>query len=303
MGTTADKLQHLADTKELIKTAIQGKGQGFYGTETFRDYATKIGNISKECTAVASNILSGKTAYSGGSKITGTISSKGAQTYSPSTSAQTISSGQYLSGTQTISAVTGTAGVGEVLSGKTFASGNGVGLTGTMTNRGAVTSTITTQGGQYTVPSGYHSGSGKITASFANLSAGNIKSGVNVGGVVGTLSPIQSRTVNISLYSQSLSTWSISKFCLLGGDSKLVDLTNTTYSAIPTSIVVNGDILTFYGSGAYSRWVLFATASAYMSGAELLYSHRIDVTGWAYQIQVFKLTSTNPSLTLSYYTP
>ena len=187
MGTIADKLQYLVDAKNLIKTAIQGKGQSFSGTETFRDYATKIGNISTECTAVASNILSGKTAYSGGSKITGTIASKGAQTYSPSTSTQTITAGQYLSGTQNISAVTGTAGVGDVLSGKTFASASGVGITGTMTNRGAVASTITVQGGQYTVPVGYHNGSGAITANFANLVAGNIKNGVNVGGVVGTL--------------------------------------------------------------------------------------------------------------------
>ena len=187
MGTTADKLQHLSDTKELIKTAITGKGQSFSGTETFRDYATKIDNISSECTATTANILSGKTAYSGGSKITGTIASKGAQTYSPSTSTQTITAGQYLSGAQTINPVVGTAVVGDVLSGKTFNSASGVGITGTMTNRGAVTSTITTQGGQYTVPVGYHSGSGKITASFANLVAGNVKSGVNVGGVVGNL--------------------------------------------------------------------------------------------------------------------
>jgi len=186
MGTSADKFQYLADTKDLIKTAIIGKGQTVSSGDTFRSYATKIGNISSECTAIASNILSGKTAYSGGSKITGTIPSKGAQTYSPSTSAQTIASGQYLSGTQTISAVTGTAYAGVVLSGYTFNSGYGVGLTGTMTNRGAVTSTITTQGGQYTVPGGYHNGSGKVTASFANLSAGNVKKGVNVGGVVGT---------------------------------------------------------------------------------------------------------------------
>jgi hypothetical protein len=71
------------------------------------------------------------------------------------------------------------------LSGKTFYQG-GAKKTGTMPNRGAVTNTITTQGGQYTIPSGYHNGSGKVTASFSNLSAGNIKRGVNVGGVVGT---------------------------------------------------------------------------------------------------------------------
>jgi hypothetical protein len=76
--------------------------------------------------------------------------------------------------------------VGDVLSGKTFYQG-GAKRTGNMVNRGAVTSTITTQNGQYTIPAGYHNGGGKITASFANLVAGNVKSGVNIGGVVGTL--------------------------------------------------------------------------------------------------------------------
>ena len=37
-----------------------------------------------------------------GSKVTGTIASKSAATYTPGTSDQTISYGQYLSGTQTI---------------------------------------------------------------------------------------------------------------------------------------------------------------------------------------------------------
>lgn len=53
-------------------------------------------------TATASQILSGKTAYVNGNKITGTIPSKGAQTYTPKTTNQTIGAGQYLSGAQTI---------------------------------------------------------------------------------------------------------------------------------------------------------------------------------------------------------
>lgn len=53
--------------------------------------------------ASSSDILSGNTAYDdNGQKITGTIPSKGAQTYTPTTTNQTIASGQYLSGTQTI---------------------------------------------------------------------------------------------------------------------------------------------------------------------------------------------------------
>lgn len=53
-------------------------------------------------TATASQILSGKTAWVNGSLITGNIASLGATIYTPSTSNQTIASGKYLSGTQTI---------------------------------------------------------------------------------------------------------------------------------------------------------------------------------------------------------
>jgi len=52
--------------------------------------------------ATASMILSGKTAWVNGSKITGNITSKAAATYTPATSNQTIAAGQYLSGVQTI---------------------------------------------------------------------------------------------------------------------------------------------------------------------------------------------------------
>lgn len=47
-------------------------------------------------------MLSGKTAYANGVKYTGTITSKSAQTYTPTTSDQAIASGQYLTGAQTI---------------------------------------------------------------------------------------------------------------------------------------------------------------------------------------------------------
>jgi hypothetical protein len=53
--------------------------------------------------ASPSHVLSGKTFTSeSGLKVTGTMPTKSAQTYTPGTSNQTISSGRYLSGTQTI---------------------------------------------------------------------------------------------------------------------------------------------------------------------------------------------------------
>ena len=60
---------------------------------------------------------------------------------------------------------TGNATASHVLSGKTFSNASSSGLTGTMTNNGAVSKTITpsmsTQ--TYTIPAGYHNGSGKVT--------------------------------------------------------------------------------------------------------------------------------------------
>jgi len=56
--------------------------------------------------AAAGSILSGKKGYVNGSLVTGSISSKSAAAYNPSTSDQTITASQYLSGAQTIKAVT-----------------------------------------------------------------------------------------------------------------------------------------------------------------------------------------------------
>lgn len=56
-----------------------------------------------------------------------------------------------------------TAAAGDVLSGKVFVDANGNAVTGTMANRGAVNTTVAA-GGTYTIPAGYHNGSGKVTS-------------------------------------------------------------------------------------------------------------------------------------------
>ena len=101
-------------------------------------------------------------------------------------------SGATITGTCTFNAETSdaTAGVAEILSGKT-AYVNGVKLTGTMKNNGAVTGTISKKADSYTIPIGYHDGSGKVSISSteqAKLIATNIRQGVTILGITGSMS-------------------------------------------------------------------------------------------------------------------
>ncbi len=79
----------------------------------------------------------------------------------------------------------GTATDSDVLSGKTI--GTEVGLvTGTMPNRGAVNQNLTAEGQEYTIPSGYHNGLGKVKAVITGLVANVIAMGATVGGIAGS---------------------------------------------------------------------------------------------------------------------
>ena len=89
--------------------------------------------------ATAAQILKGKKALVGGKQVTGTYEA-------PTLTSQTKDA---------------TAGAGDILKDKT-AYVNGSKITGTMANKGAVTGTVN-PGGSYTIPAGYHNGSGKAT--------------------------------------------------------------------------------------------------------------------------------------------
>ena len=158
-------------------------------------------------TITAADLASGKTAHDkSGAPITGT------NTYDSNTSNDT-------------------ATASEILATKT-AHARGTALTGTMPNNGAVTGTISTVSGEYTVPQGYHDGSGKVSISSteqAKIIAGNIRQGVTILGVEGTMSGqedvnAQSKTVTPSATAQTVTP-----------DTGYNYLTQVTVNAIPYS--------------------------------------------------------------------
>lgn len=83
-----------------------------------------------------------------------------------------------------------TATESEILSGKT-AYNKGNKITGSMKNNAAVSGKITAKAGKYTVPAGYHDGSGSVQidpTEQAKLIPENIRDGVTILGVEGNMS-------------------------------------------------------------------------------------------------------------------
>lgn len=105
-------------------------------------------------------------------------------------------SGAIITGTCTfdVNSQDATASLGEVLATKTFYA-RGQKYTGTMPNNGKVTGTISDLTTTFPIAQGYHDGSGSVgiaSAEIAKIKAENIREGVSILGVLGTMSGSES---------------------------------------------------------------------------------------------------------------
>lgn len=131
-----------------------------------------------------------------------------------------------------------TAVAAEILSGKT-AYKNGEKITGTMVNNGAVAGLITTKAGEYTVPQGYHDGSGKVgiaATEQAKIIATNIREGITILGVEGSMSgsegmSAQAKVVTPSTTSQVVMPDSPTYNCLSQVTVNAIPYTETDNAA------------------------------------------------------------------------
>lgn len=122
-----------------------------------------------------------------------------------------------------------TAAVSEILAGKT-AHARGALLTGTMTNNGAQTGSITTKAQQVTIAQGYHDGSGKVSiasAEQAKIIATNIRQGITILGVQGTMSGSEGVVAQAKSATPS---WSQQ---VIQPDTGYTHLSQVTVAAIP----------------------------------------------------------------------
>lgn len=139
--------------------------------------------------------------------------------------------GELITGTCDFDANTqdATATAAEILAGKT-AYNKANKLTGTMKNNGAVSGSISTKAGTYTVAQGYHDGSGKVgisSAEQAKLIPANIREGITILGVAGAMSPQEGEKAQEKTVTPTTSVQTIVP------DTGFTCLSSVTVAAIP----------------------------------------------------------------------
>lgn len=199
--STATEIQRLQTARNTIRNKMVALGLGT-STDLLDDLATEINSISNQG-AISATVQEGDTYtipagyHNGSGTVSGvagggnyTLQNKGPIT--PTKSLQSIApdSGYYGLSAVSIGAIPDayqdvssvTASASDVLATKTIVTDDGTVTVGTMVNNGAISKTLdaTTSNQSYTVPTGYHNGSGIVSITLEEKSATPTTSSQNI---------------------------------------------------------------------------------------------------------------------------
>ena len=164
------------DTKVTIDSALSSTSTNPVQN---RVMSSALDAINTEITAIKKSVSDGKSAVASAITAQGVNTATDTDFSTMASNITTLSANRYQAGVNATKV--GTAVAANVLTGKTFTNASSVGVTGTMTDNGAVSKTFTpsTSIQSYTVPTGYHNGSGTVVCNAISTETKTFKPTTN----------------------------------------------------------------------------------------------------------------------------